>query len=171
MREHLYRGKREGNSEWEEGLFLSTKHDWYAYIIPKELISQGDLTMRGRLQPKFPFYEVDPETISEYTGWWDKNSKRIFEGHIVRFYNIVGEIVLEKGAFGIGTHKTIDYNQLEEKVKDLNPDTLPSFCGNDNFISLWEIWCNFGGEDEQLDVVEIIGNKWDNPEFLEVNKP
>lgn len=143
MRNCLYRGKRTANGEWLYGKVVDDNKDCFMY------------TFGGFV------YTVDPDTVSEFTGLSDKNGNHIFEGNIVRFCGIVGEVVFEKGAFGIGTHETIDYNLIEKEMKTINSHNLPEFCGNDNFISLWEIWWNFEIEDEQLDVVEVIGNKWD----------
>ena len=69
----------------------------------------------------------------------DKNGKEIKLGDTIRFSNepdlwdpgeeastFTGKVVFEWGAFGIGTYEDI-------------PDFI-SACGNDNFVSFWEIF-------------------------------
>lgn len=150
MREILYRGKRADNGEWVEGDFVR--------------ITDGD-----RTTPYIFYYgEVIPETVGQYTGLCDKNGKKIFEGDIVQYSDeecyypeeyteFIGKIVFEKGAFGIGCREEL-------------PIDLDYWCGNDNFVSLWELYWNLDCAQYELPMLEVIGNIHDNPELLEVEK-
>lgn len=107
---------------------------------------------------KYEEYEVIPETVGQFTGFFDRKGNRIFEGGIVscrykKRSKFIGEIVLEKGAFGIGSSKEL-------------PLDLDFWCGNDNFVSLWEIYWNLDCEENELPMIEVIGNRYDNLNLL-----
>ena len=152
MREILFRGKRLDNGELVYG--------YYVHIGPVSC-------QRSYIIPEYAsaiyVIEVDPYTVSQYTGLTDKNGVNIFEGDIVYLFGMKGKVVQECGAFGIGFMKTIDYDLLESKIPFNNS---ANFCFNDNFISLWEVFWNYEQDDNPLYEVEIIGNVHDNPELL-----
>ena len=156
MREILFRGKRIDNGELVYG-WLCRVGDKYANIVEKDTEV---------------LYSVLTNTIGQYTGLTDKNGKKIFEGDIVRLFDIsVGEIVQECGAFGIGCRKQIDYDYLASEIAPVTGNNnTPMFCYNDNFVSLWELWWNYNEEDDNISVIEVIGNIHDNPELLEVTE-
>lgn len=101
MREILFRAKRIDNGEWVEG--------YYIYHIKRTICPIGDsvkpedeqhvIMQDGFSDWNMPrntvFFNIDPETVCQYTGFTDKNGNRIWENDIVEdkrfneFYKIV----------------------------------------------------------------------------------
>lgn len=108
--------------------------------------------------------EVDSSTICQCTGLKDKNGNLIWENDIVDFLGHKGTVVFECGSFGIAYKTPIDWNGIEANIKSITGcDNRLYACENDNYISLWEIYWNFNDEDDSIDIVEVIGNIFDNP--------
>lgn len=148
-REILFKGKRKDNGEWVEGALLQA--DDASYIATSFLCENPDTPLTVAA------YEVDPDTICQYTGLMDKNGEKIWEGDILRGYeypymcdgkeNYYAEVTYFENcpAFCIYTFKNPKSN-----VRGISE-------GNTDFMTDWnsEAW-------------EVIGNIFDNPELLEV---
>ena len=72
MREILFRGKRLDNGEWIEGNLFYPDTDNY----PTQILLGNNIATFT--------YNVDPDTVSEFTGLHDKNGKHVFEGDIIK---------------------------------------------------------------------------------------
>lgn len=83
MREILFRAKRIDNGEWVEGQ--------YAYILNSKT-ENGEPIKHFICNGTNVFnYEVNPETLCQYTGLNSRNGKKIWENDIIRVENSVDE--------------------------------------------------------------------------------
>ena len=143
MREILFRGKRRDTGEWVEGYFLQDtefygRTDEHAYIVNHKHPSScfgSDI-----------YYEVDPETVSQFTGRTDKNRKKVFEGDILQLYTI-----WENGTVEPGWIVYVHWN---------DNDQCYVLCVKDGAIA--DDFGNLG----RPEYYEVIGNIHDNPELI-----
>ena len=85
MREILFKAKRIDNDEWVEGWIVPTMHNTYhdGYrIIDVSGINYDEL---DGWEPTFISWEVDKDTLCQYTGLTDKNGNKIWENDVVRY--------------------------------------------------------------------------------------
>lgn len=93
MREFLFRGKRLDNGEWVYG--------YYVYA-PNHLNQQEHLIQPvaddGQLAA---LRKVDPDTVGQFTGKFDKNGRRIFEGDICRINDMIYKVEFKYSQWAI----------------------------------------------------------------------
>jgi uncharacterized phage protein (TIGR01671 family) len=75
MREIKFRGKRIDTGEWVYGHYLKSASTFIAV--------DG-----GLVDGHFELYEVDPETVGQFTNCYDKNGKEIWEGDVIQYQRI-----------------------------------------------------------------------------------
>lgn len=135
MREILFRGKRKDNGKWVYG--------FYALFASNKGLKHGIYTgtENGCVIP----YEVDPETIGQFTGLTDRNGKKIFEGDIVKEWSRHWKTPLK-------TEINI-YEVVCEYLGSLHLIRKTEY--GENSTPLY-----------RRSVVEVIGNIYDSPELL-----
>lgn len=132
MREILFRAKRLDNGEWVEGYYVkgSTRH-----CIQKSLSG-------------YPKWDIDLNTLCQYTGLTDNNGNKIWENDILHCKN---RDMVEEADF----ITQVEWDDIWKGF--IMQDTVNSAVGldaiNPNVQGIYE-------------VVEHLGNVFDNPELL-----
>lgn len=126
-REILFRGKRVDNGQWVEGS-----------LIGEDVIVGNIVDFEEDYFTTEFWYRVDPETVGQFTGRYDKNDKEIFERDIVVNKNIHGKKWI------------VEYRTDSEYVGFVLKEI------GTNGISLFTSWND----------IEVIGNIHDNKEPL-----
>lgn len=125
-RDIVFRGKAADSGEWEYGDLLRAEYGGNPLCW---IVARGGENKS---------YDVDPDTVGQYTGLTDKNGVRIFEGDIVSYNGTVHKVVFENrgysGYFGI-------------------------VMGD---IETWPF-----GMSVPPNMMEVVGNVRDNPELLQ----
>ena len=135
MREILFRGKLCDSEEWVYGSFCMDALEQFNGLCGVD----GFIRLYDKAKGKMQMYEVDRETVGQYTGLTGKDGKKIFEGDIVNCYTFTGMNDYRRGV--------VHWDEM--------------FCGWYGKESC-SLLCGLG------DIYEVIGNIHDNPELLEV---
>lgn len=149
MREILFRGKCIETGEWVFG-FLERRPSpiqmpgyggaWYIYVPPRDPDDNGG------------YYNVNPETIGQYTGLIDRNGQRIFEGDVVNLHYFFE--ALSPGTYGVYEDEKTIIARIEIREYGI------FFKGRkeEDYLSQYI--------QEPEEELEVIGNIFDNPELL-----
>lgn len=85
MREILFKAKRIDNGEWIEGSLINLDADsGYCYIVP---IFKNASTLPVELLIVDSMALVDPETICQFTGLYDRYGNKIWENDILKTWS------------------------------------------------------------------------------------
>lgn len=136
-REIEFRGKRLDNDEWLYGdLMHDNKGGCYIYPLDAENLYTKN--------------KVDPDTVGQFTGQYDKNDKKIYEGDIVRWeYPDYDHCTGWRGTVKNVCKVTFEYGSFRINAYPYNLGSCEDFF-----------------EDKETYGLEVIGNVYDNPELL-----
>ena len=156
MDRHICRAKRKDNNEWVEGVYYKQTH-FYGdeseryYIITSTEALNYDQALE--------YFEVDPNTICQYTGWNDSNKTPIFEKDVVEFVgpNTHRDLIWwnnemsEMDAIPVDDIKFNGYDFWNSKYPKANYST---FC-----LMMQDPWGDFKE-------IKVVGNIIDNPKLV-----
>ena len=151
MREILFKAKRIDNGEWTEGYYAERNGKTFIGI---DISIYGDI-FEVFCTPVIRWFEVDPKTFCQFTGLCDKNGKKIWESDIISYQRDNDDCPFPnkdtKKRFGKvfyqGFRSTFAIGMGRNGSRSINDD-------------LWKYVQN-GNR------VEVIGNRFDNPELLQ----
>ena len=151
-REILFKAKRKNNGEWVEGYYLNIAKI-NRFICTGKIKLDG--AVKGIIAPEM--YEIDPDTICQFTGLTDKNGKKIWENDILRYsYDYDGSPFLKDG-------EEIKYRAGAVFWSEWRGSWAVCGRGNKKYTNNDVFKYN-----RNPNRTEVIGNIFDNPELLEV---
>lgn len=161
MREILFKAKQIDNGEWIEGSLIDLDIDsGYCYIVQpykKASILPIIFLITDRMKL------VDPETLRQFTGLYDKNGNKIWKNDILMCHGNPKDLVkVLFGEFGV---RNIETGSIVDKVVGWHYEVVPT-----DAISRCEPFCwPMPLTEYYIDrcEMEVVGNIFDNPELLQ----
>lgn len=132
MREILFKAKRIANGEWVEGFYMA--------FADKSFICMD--VVEHYCVHALRWFEIDPETLCEFTGRCDKNGKRIWENDILMAH-------LDESYPEDATYETVEWGVagwVAHETGSTDREYIDKF---------------------DLEHYEVVGNIFDNPELLQ----
>lgn len=144
MREILFKAKRIDNGEWVEGHLFDNGFDGKEkrYFVGTFIIEKYNGTACDKWNATgIYFYEIDPKTLCQFTGLYDKNSKRIWENDILMAHldeSYPEDVTYETIEWGFAGWVTHEANSVDRQYLD----------------------------EFDMEHFEVVGNIFDNQELL-----
>lgn len=138
MREILFKAKRKDNGEWVEGSLIITEGS-VAYIIRSK--SKAFIPKGKNIICSAECYEINIETLCQYTGLIDKNGEKIWENDIVEERH--------RGVITMRYHVLWDFKETSWMFETKSSARYGIYAINQRKF-------------------EVVGNIFDNPDLLEV---
>lgn len=165
--EGLFRAKRKDNGDWINGSYYEHLPPLQCCITPEmqEEKSKHYILKTGfadwNMDRGVNFFEIDIETLGQNISFDDKNGIEIFKGDITKLELPSGEIRY----FEVDIRNVIRHVVNHPGFVD---DTSKVVIRSVVFI--WEGFELFPCVDENgiwdVSKMEVVGNKWDNPELI-----
>ena len=152
MREILFRGKRTDNGEWIYGDLMQN--------VDCIKIREQEKDVKHIAKS----FEIDLETVGQYTDLADKNGKRIFEGDIIRYtFDSPDDPTATENGLKVRTGRIFwsDWRASFAVTAGINGSAS---INNDvaRYVRGRQVYEYVRG----ANTVEVIGNIHDNPELL-----
>lgn len=152
MRDILFRGKRTDTGQWVFGQYFA--RDDYTVILTKK-----GAVYKGRNQfyhgISLTAFDVDPDTVGQYTGLTDKNGKKIFEGDILAVEQISDSIEHFESPVKCPYNVVVKWDKCSWMWETIGT-------ARKRYLHFPEAWL--------FRKCKVIGNIHDNPELLEVGE-
>lgn len=133
-RKIVFRGKRMDNGEWVKGFYVCIPDTHYIMTGKFDSLTNGIINSEA--------YNVDPNTIGQFTGLTDRNDVKIFDGDIIEF------------------NDPYDGKSIHAVVQDGCGWNLSNF-----YASGFDCpWCAFSGGTKYM---TVIGNIYDNQKLFD----
>ena len=138
IRNIAFKAKRKDNGEWVEGSLIITEGS-VAYIIRSK--SKAFIPKGKNIICSAECYEINPDTLCQYTGLTDKNGKKIWENDIVEERH--------RGVITMRYHVLWDFKETSWMFETKSSARYGIYAINQRKF-------------------EVVGNIFDNPDLLEV---
>lgn len=127
MRENLFRAKRVNNGGWIEGYLFDNGFDGKEkkYFIGGLIIEKYNGTACDEWDiTGIDFCEIDPETICQFTGLYDRYGNKIWENDILMGHKNPKDLV--KTVFGEFGVRDIETRSIVDKVVGWHYEIIPT---------------------------------------------
>ena len=98
MRDILFRGKTLNTGKWIEGYYCKYPHQFAGFLEPHIFVPSYDAEKEIGSCTTYP---IAQDSVQQFTGLFDRNGKKIFEGDIV-------DILAENEGRGVVTYENGD---------------------------------------------------------------